>query len=68
MNLTKRMQQVLDEEPETTKFATVMKMADLGIVTITDKWIMRNGTGDAKNGVRSGRWVVYFKRNAEVKE
>lgn len=66
MKLTKRMQAVLAEEPETTKRATVLKMEALGIVEILDSWIVRGGMpGASASGAKPGQWITIFKKAAQ---
>lgn len=71
MKLTKRMQQVLDDHAkkgETSKFATAHKMQDLGLITITDQWVIRKGTpGQSTAGIKTGTWVIVFDINAPNK-
>jgi hypothetical protein len=67
--ITKLMQQVLDEAPETTKRQTVLKMAEMGLVTITDFWIIRGGMpGVSASGCKPGTWVTYFEINHQAVE
>lgn len=67
MKLSKLMLQVLDEAPETTKRQTVLKMAEMGLVTITDFWIIRGGMpGASATGCKPGAWVTYFAVNHEA--
>lgn len=62
MKLTKLMKAVIAEEPETTKWRTVHKMAALGIVEILDSWTVRGGMpGASASGVKPGQEVRIFR-------
>lgn len=64
--LTKRMRQVLADNGETTKIATARKMNELGIIEITDMWVIRRGVpGQSATGIKSGTMVVAFKVNTD---
>jgi len=62
MKLTKRMKQVLAEPMlETSKVATAQKMQDLGIIRITERWIIRRGVpGQSAAGIKPGTMIVAF--------
>lgn len=62
MKITKRMKQVLEEpNQETSKVATAQKMHDLGIIRITDRWIIRGGVpGQSAQGIKPGTMIVAF--------
>ena len=62
LKLTKRMKQVLAEPmQETSKVATAQKMHDLGIIRITDRWIIRRGVpGQSAAGIKPGTMIVAF--------
>lgn len=65
--LTQRMIGVLNERHgDTTKIATADRMAKLGMITITDRWVTRGGNPSMiATGTRLHRMVVAFTVNEE---
>lgn len=69
MNLTKRMQQVLSGNGETSKYLTAIKMEKLGLITITDFWVVRKGVpGQSRSGIKTGTFVVLYTVNTSAIE
>jgi hypothetical protein len=65
MKLTKNMIAVLNERwGDTTKAATADKMAEMGMITITSRWVTRGGNpAQIATGTCLHRWVVSFTVN-----
>jgi len=65
--LTQRMIDVLNERHgDTTKVATADRMAELGMITITDRWVLTRGSpGMSAQGDKPGAMVVAFTVNEE---